>query len=94
MSRHADYRRTSIAIDDRDALVDGHWGRRGAIRVWVSHICEDCGAIVPPPERCDTCLTWAVKNARDFEWARMSWENRGVVWSILAARHERELTAA
>lgn len=81
-------------LQPEDILRDGHWEPRGAIRVWVSHECEDCGDIVPQGQRCDTCLTWAVKNARDFEWARMSRQNRGVVWTILAARKNKELTAA
>lgn len=89
------YDRKSIEPpDERHELRDGHWQKQGLVSRWVSHECEDCGDIVPWGQRCDTCLTWATKNARDFEWARMSRANRVVVWTILDARHDKELTAA
>lgn len=87
----------SIAPDgppvEKNALRDGHWST-GVIRVWIWHICEDCGGHLLPGDRCDTCLTWAVKNARDFEWACMSWANRGRIWDVLALRTEQELMSA
>jgi len=78
---------------DVDALKDGHWST-GLVRVWVKHECEDCGNHLLPGDRCDTCLTWAVKNARDFEWARISRANRDRIWDVLELRHEQELMTA
>lgn len=83
---------TVPSLDD-DAAPRGHW-KRGVVRTWVSHECPDCGGLLLPGTRCDTCLTWAVKNARDAEWARMSWANRHVIWDVLALRNERELMSA
>jgi hypothetical protein len=80
---------------ESDALRGGHWvRRRGGIRVWIWHLCDDCGDRLMPGNRCDTCLTWAVKNARDHQWAQMSWANRGHIWDVLELRHERELMSA
>lgn len=67
-------------------LTGGHWETRGLVRVWVRHECVVCGGFQAPGTSCRTCLTWAVKNARDAEWARIRWANRGVIWDVLDTR--------
>ncbi|VXC07485.1 hypothetical protein AERO9AM_30611 [Aeromicrobium sp. 9AM] len=44
-----------------------------------------CGALLIEGA-CDDCLTWAVKNARQWEWDQQRWANRHRVWQILDAR--------
>lgn len=92
LCRDCTYLRIAPAPDDE--IASGEWQQQHGIRVYVFHACEDCGEHLTPGERCDTCLTWAVKNARDFEWARMSWANRGRIWDVLELRHEQELMSA
>lgn len=77
-----------------EPLIDGYWRQVGMKRVWVDFHCEDCGDVVQPGDRCDTCLTWAVKNARDHLWAQMSWSNRGRIWDVLPTRNDKELMTA
>jgi hypothetical protein len=79
---------------EADALTHGHWQPRpGGIRVWVDHSCPDCGNYLPPRTRCDTCLTWAVKNARDTEWARISKATRPIIFHILELQHAQNEAA-
>lgn len=86
-------RKGDVAPDDI-GLTNGHWQKRHGVSVWVKHECRDCGGFLAPGDRCETCLTWAVKNARDAEWARISWENRGVIWDVLDARKQTGAHAA
>lgn len=72
-----------------DGLTGGRWApRAGGIQVWVPDPVCHCGAPLIGPS-CDTCLTWAVKNAREFEWTQQREANRGLVFDILALRQDR-----
>lgn len=92
-------------LDETLGTPEGRWVKRlGGVRVFIpadkttalnpANQCEDCGGFLLPNTRCDTCLTWAVKNARDAEWARISWANRGVIWDVLGTRKSTVTEAA
>ncbi len=49
-------------------------------------LCDDCGCLIAPAERCPRCLVWALKDEQQWEWARESRANRHIVWDILDAR--------
>lgn len=74
-------------------LPAGEWVLVRGIKRYKVHECEDCGEPLAPGDRCDTCLTWAVKNARDHQWAQMSWANRQRIWDVLTIRNDKEQAA-
>lgn len=49
-------------------------------------LCDDCGCLIAPAERCPRCLVWALKDEQQWEWAREREANRHVIWTILDAR--------
>ena len=49
-------------------------------------LCDDCGCLIKPAERCPRCLVWALKDEELWSWGRQRFANRHIVWDILDAR--------
>lgn len=49
-------------------------------------LCDDCGCLIKPSERCPRCLVWALKAEELWSWERQRFANRHIVWDILDAR--------
>ncbi len=52
----------------------------------TGELCDDCGCLLKPAERCPRCLVWALKDEQQWEQQRDRWARRHVIWDILDAR--------
>lgn len=56
-------------------------------------LCDACGCLLAPQERCPNCLVWAIKDEQQWQWQVARDTRRDLVWAILDHRNEHRKAA-